>query len=173
MIRGIVKSVVEGVVKRFSAYGRSDESIDNREYLQHYGFTSRPKAGAEIIIIREGGHFVAIASDDRRYRLALEEGEAALYDDLGQKAHLTRSGIEVSSPTKITATAPEVEVVASVKVTLTTPLLDVSGDIVAGGDISDAGGTKSMAGMRYTYDNHTHPENGDGGGTTSVPNQVM
>lgn len=173
MIRGIVTSVVEGVIKRFSASGRSDESIDNREYLQHYGFTSRPLAGAEIIILREGGQFLAIASDDRRYRISLENGEVALYDDLGQTVHLGRNGVEVSSPAKITATAPQVEVVASVKVVLTTPLLEVSGDIVAAGDISDAAGAKSMAGMRQVYDSHTHPENGDGGGTTSAPNEAM
>ena len=78
MIRGIVISVLEGVIKRFSASGRPDETISDREYFQHYGYTSHPKAGAEIIIIREGGHFVAVASDDRRYRIALEEGEVAL-----------------------------------------------------------------------------------------------
>lgn len=113
MIRGFVKSVVEGVIKRFSAYGRPDaldgrEEIDNREYFQHYGYTSRPKAGAEIIIIREGGHFIAVASDDRRYRIALEEGEVSLYDDLGQKVHLTRDGIKVESPLEVTVDAPAI-----------------------------------------------------------------
>jgi len=169
LIRGIVKSVVEGVIKRFSASGRSDETIDNREYFQHYGFTSRPKAGAEIIIIREGGHFIAVASDDRRYRISLEEGEMAIYDDLGQKVHLKRTGIEVESPVSIVATAPQVTVVASAKVTMTTPLLEVSGDITAGGNISD--GTRSMGADRAIYNSHTHP--GDSGGTTGQPNQEM
>ncbi|MDA8428944.1 MAG: phage baseplate assembly protein [Geobacteraceae bacterium] len=178
MIRGIVKSVVEGVIKRFSASGRPDETIENREYFQHYGYTSRPKAGAEIIIIREGGHFVAVASDDRRYRIALENGEVALYDDLGQKMHLKRGGIDVTSPTKITATAPLVEVVATTKVTLTTPLLEVSGDITSGGDITaagdvaDANGTKTMAGMRQVYGSHSHPHPADGV-TIPAPNEAM
>lgn len=70
-------------------------------------------------------------------------------------------------------TAPEVRVIASTKVAMTTPLLTVSGSIQAGGNISDAGGTKSMAGMRNTFNQHTHPENGQGGGTTSVPNQIQ
>ncbi len=199
MIRGIVLSIAEGVIKRFTASGRSDETISDREYFQHYGYTSRPKAGAEIIIIREGGHFVAVASDDRRYRIAMEEGEVSLYDDLGQKAHLTRSGIEVTSPLQITATAPEVTVVASTKVTITTPLLDVSRDVTVGGDVTVTGDvaganvaavtamtaatvsastsiadpTGTMDGMRDTYNTHTHPENGTGGGTTSQPNQGM
>lgn len=108
MIRGIVISVLEGVIKRFSASGRSDETISDREYIQHYGYTSRPKAGAEIIIIREGGHFIAVASDDRRYRIAMEEGECSLYDDLGQKVHLTRTGIKVESPLEVTVDAPAI-----------------------------------------------------------------
>lgn len=195
MIRGIVKSVVEGVVKRFSAFGRPDETIDNREYFQHYGYTSRPKAGAEIIIIREGGHFVAVASDDRRYRIALEEGEVALYTDEGDKVHLKRGRIieivggekivattkvaEVTAAISMTVTSPEVTVVATAKVTMTTPLLEVSGSITSGGNITaagniaDANGTKTMAGMRQVYDGHTHPENGTGGGTTSAPNEGM
>jgi len=178
MIRGIVKSVIEGVIKRFSASGRSDETIDNREYFQHYGYTSRPLAGAEIIIIREGGHFIAMASDDRRYRISLENGEVALYDDLGQKAHLTRTGIEVASPMKITAAAPFVEVVAETKITMTTPLLEVSGNITSGGNITatgnvaDANGAKTMASMRQVHDAHTHPHPADGV-TIPAPNEAM
>jgi phage gp45-like len=146
MIRGIIASVVEGVIKRFTASGRSDETITNREYFQHYGLTSRPRPGAEVIIITEGGQIVAIASDDRRYRIGLEEGEVALYDDLGQKVHLSREGMVVSSPVKITATAPEVEIVAAARVVMTTPSLEVSGNITAGGQIAD--GTRSMAADR-------------------------
>lgn len=177
MIRGIVIAIAEGVIKRFTASGRPDETISDREYFQHYGYTSRPKAGAEIIIIREGGHFIAVASDDRRYRIALEDGEVALYDALGQKVHLTSTGIEVESPLKITATAPEVVVVASTKVTMTTPLLDVSGDIKSGGNItavgnvSDADGTKTMAGMRTAYNAHYHAD--PQGGNTATPTGGM
>lgn len=191
MIRGIVISVLEGVIKRFSANGRSDETISDREYFQHYGYTSRPKPGAEIIIIREGGHFVAVASDDRRYRISMEEGECSLYDDLGQKVHLTRAGIQVTSPLKATVTAPHVCIVASSQVTITSPLVQISDNVTIGGtlavtgevtglasitataNVADAGGSKTMSGMRETYNNHTHPENGTGGGTTSVTTQGM
>jgi len=90
MIRGIIKSVTEGFIKLFSASGRANESFSDREYFQHYGFTSRPREGAEIIIIREGNHIIGIASDDRRYRLAIEDGEVALYTDEGDYIHLKR-----------------------------------------------------------------------------------
>ncbi len=90
MIRGIVKSVAEGFIKLFSSSGRVGEIFTNREYFQHYGFTSRPKEGAEIIIINNGNHYIGIASDDRRYRLTIEDGEVALYTDEGDYVHLKR-----------------------------------------------------------------------------------
>ena len=199
MIRGIVRSVIEGVIKRFSAYGRGGETIDNREYFQHYGFSSRPLEGAELIIIREGGHFVACASDDRRYRLALENGEVALYTDEGDKIHLKRGRIieivggekiiastkvaEVTASESATVTTPVLTVVASTKVVMTTPLLELSGALTVGGTAVVAGAlssatsvadpTGTMQGMRGVYNGHTHPENGDGGGTTDDPNEAM
>lgn len=155
MIRGIVKSVVEGVIKRFSAFGRPDETIDNREYFQHYGYTSRPLAGAEIIIIREGGHFVAVGSDDRRYRIALENGEVALYTDEGDKIHLKRNRVieivggekiiattkmaEVTAATSTTVTSPLVTVHASTKVVLDTPLTELTGNLTVAGGITSTG----------------------------------
>jgi len=50
--------------------------------------------------------------------------------------------------------------------------LYVSGNIVAGKDIADWGGTKgTVATLRATYNSHTHP--GDSGGTTGAPNQTV
>jgi phage gp45-like len=123
MIRGIVNSVIEGLIKLFSASGRSGETFTGREYFQHYGFTSRPMEGAEIIIIKEGNHYLAIASDDRRYRLAVEEGEVALYTDEGDKIHLKRDKtIEIVSGNKLIATVEnEVDITTKVaKVTAST-----------------------------------------------------
>lgn len=75
------------------------EVCDGVERLQNYGFTSVPKAGAEGLMACVSGdrdHGIIVAMDDRRYRLkGLAAGEVALYDDLGHKVHLTRSGIVV------------------------------------------------------------------------------
>lgn len=53
--------------------------------------------------------------------------------------------------------------------------LEVDGDVTATGDITDLSGanTNTIGNLRTTYNTHTHPENGDGGGTTSVPNQQI
>ncbi len=91
MVRSLISSVTEDVIKCFSGSGRSDETFTNREYFQHYGFTSRPLNGAEGILIKEGNNVILIASDDRRYRLQIEDGEVALYSDEGDKIHLKRN----------------------------------------------------------------------------------
>lgn len=159
MIRGIVNQVKEGLIKIFSASGRYDETFEEREYFQHYGFSSRPLSGAEIIIINEGNHYIAVASDDRNYRIAIEEGEVALYTDEGDKVHLKRDNtIEIVSGKKTIVNAPEVNIIAETKVTMTTPLLEVSGDITAGGSVSDS--VRSIAADRTIYNGHTHPGGG-------------
>jgi Bacteriophage Mu Gp45 spike protein len=80
-------------IARFSAFGCGDEYINNREAFQHYGFASRPPSGVEGIVIQEGNHLVMIAEDDRRYRIALEDGESALYNSDGDKVHLMKGRI--------------------------------------------------------------------------------
>lgn len=79
-----------------------EETQDGVEHFQPYGLAYRPKAGAETIAIAVGGlrsHMVALTVADRRYRLkAMQDGEVALYDDQGQKLHLTRDGILIESP---------------------------------------------------------------------------
>lgn len=80
------------------------ETRDNIEHFEPYGFTSNPHPGAEPLAAFLGGdrsHGVVLVVADRRYRLVgLAEGEAALYDDQGQKVHLTRMGIVISGAAK-------------------------------------------------------------------------
>lgn len=78
---------------------------DDVEHFEPYGITSRVQdapadgRGAEAIVIDLGGcsdHPVAIVVGDRRYRIrGLKKGEVCIYDDQGQKVHLTRTGIVV------------------------------------------------------------------------------
>lgn len=67
----------------------ADEVKDGVERFQNYGFTAHPHAGAEALVLFLGGnrdHGVAVAVDDRRYRLAgLQPGEVAVYSDEDQE----------------------------------------------------------------------------------------
>jgi len=78
----------------------ADETRDDVERLQNYGFTSVPLPGAEAVAIFVGGsrdHGFVVATDDRRHRLAgLKPGEVALYNHAGAVVLLREDGsIEV------------------------------------------------------------------------------
>lgn len=166
--RAILAAVSDaGPIQTAQAQLLDDEVHDDIERIQQYGFTSVPQAGAEAVIAFVGGnrdHGLIIAVDDRRYRLVgLAAGEVALYDDQGQKVHLTRAGIVINGSGK------PVTIQNASKVRMETALLEVTGDIK---DKCDAGG-KTMAGMRTTYNSHTHNENNAAGGPTNAPNQGM
>lgn len=127
------------------------EVRDAVERMQQYGFTSVPLPGADGTVVFVAGnreHGIIVATEDRRYRLTgLEGGEVAIYDDQGQKVHLTRDGIVVDGgglPVTI-QNAPTVIMDGD---------LQVAGSISADGDVSDAAG--SMNEMRTVYNSHVH-----------------
>ena len=108
MVRAIVSRVDDTLAGQgLQLRGLKDEAPEV-EHLLPYGFTSVPLTpsadgtGAEALVLflggsRSGG--IAIAVGDRRYRLTgLPDGEVAIYDDLGQKVHLTRTKIVVEAP---------------------------------------------------------------------------
>ncbi|MCX5828767.1 MAG: phage baseplate assembly protein [Deltaproteobacteria bacterium] len=160
MIRGIVKQVAEGLIKMFSASGRSNETFDDREYFQHYGLTSRPLPGAEVIIINEGNHYIAVASDDRRYRLALEEGEVALYTDEGDCVHLKRDKtIHIVSGNKVIADVAN-------EMTVNCPLINLGGE---------RGSIRYLIDERLLelFNNHVHAGVEPGGGSSGKPSGYL
>jgi phage gp45-like len=161
-VRSKITSVIEGVIKRFSGAGRLKESFTSREYFQHYGFTSRPLPGAEGIVLIQGNNIIMIASDDRRYRVALEDGEVALYTDEGDYIHFKRNrDIHINAGNKVQIDAPEVIVNAATSAKVISP------DI----ELGLAAGHKALTNedLITLYNSHTHP--GDSGGTTGIPNQ--
>jgi len=166
--RCVLRAITDtGKLQRVQVQALADETHDDVERVQQYGFTSVPFAGAEGVVVFVGGnrdHGLVIAVDDRRYRLVgLSAGEVALYDDQGQKVHLTRTGIVVDGAGKDIhfVNAPTVFIPQDLR---------VGRDIIADRDISDQGGTKSMKGMRTAYNGHRHVETGS---TTNTPDAGM
>lgn len=183
MARRVSNMIARGVVSAVTASLKmqglqvkllAGEVKDGLEHFEPYGYTSHPKAGAEAVTIFLDGdrsHGVVIVVADRRYRLkGLAAGEVALYDDQGQKIHLTRSGIVVDGAGKPVMIQDTPSVTMDTPQVTMTGNLKVDGSIVADGDISDHG-NKSMSGMRGTYNSHTH--NDPQGGTVGTPNQGM
>lgn len=168
-LRGMVSRAVVGLVmdgaklQGLQVTILADQSADEVEHFQHYGFTSVPLPGAEGIALAVGGsraHTVVINVDDRRYRLkSLRPGEVAIYDDLDKAVHLTRDGMVLDG--------------GGQQVTIkNTPKVRIEADLESTGNIKDncdSGSARTMEQMRESHVGHTH----NGGDITSTPIQPI
>ncbi len=190
--RGTV-TLVDAATKMQSLQLRllAGEAKDKVEHFEPYGFTSQPNPGAECLALFLDGdrsHGVVVCVADRRYRVkGLTTGEVILHDDQGQSVYLMRSGIRLTDKAgstvqmkgdgsgEMTFTAgltinANSRIVGTLEVTQN---LTCDQSITAAQDVADQGGGKTMAGMRATYNGHTHSgtdSHGDGF-TTAMPNQ--
>lgn len=153
----------------------AEETKDDVEHFEPYGFTSEVKPGSEPIAAFPDGdrsHGFVLVVADRRYRLrGMKSGEVAIYDDLGQKVHLTRTGIVIDGaglPMTIDNVA-SLTAKASGGVRFETPSFAVTGNII---DQCEGSG-RTMAEMRDVFDGHDHKETNTAGGSTLKPNQQM
>ena len=81
---------------------------------------------------------------DRRYRLrTLDDGEVALHDAYGNRAHFKKDGT--------------LDLVATTKVAITSPLVTITGNLQVAGTIT---GTVDVVGGGKSLKTHTHPANG-------------
>jgi phage gp45-like len=118
------------------------EVRDEVERFQNYGFTAVPLEGAEAAVIFVGGrrdHGLAIAVDDRRYRIkSLESGEVCVYNHTGAKIVFKANGdVEVTPKS-----GQKLKIASDVEVTGT---LTASVDVVGNG-ISLHGHKHAVAG---------------------------
>ncbi|MEO0649378.1 MAG: phage baseplate assembly protein V [Planctomycetota bacterium] len=158
--RGVVRLVNDSTpVQSLQIERLRGEVSDGVERFQEYGFTSHPQVGSEVAVLSLNGdrsHPMIVALEDRRYRIELAEGQVAVYDAAGSKIVLDNAGnATVTASGSVTIDAPSATVKGD---------LAVDGDVVAGGDVSDATGTIQV--MRDVFNAHTHPETG---GTTGPP----
>jgi len=133
----------------------SRETLREVERFAHFGLTTRPPTGSEVVVLCLGGnrdHPIVVADEDRRARpvATLAEGEVCLY---------------ASGPARIFVRADgSVEVVASGDLKVAGKVA-VTGDVEATGNVSDLVGT--LAALRSAYNVHTHSD--PQGGTTGPP----
>lgn len=102
--RGELKTLKDSTgLQRAQVSLTADEVQDDVEVITPPGFTSRPAAGAEVLVLAVGGnsaHRVALVFD-RGTRLVdeLAEGEAAMHiGNAGQVVHLKANGDVVITP---------------------------------------------------------------------------
>lgn len=126
LARGIQNAFSRGVVSAVNAAAKmqglqvqllASEGKDAIEHFEPYGFTAHAHPGAEVAVSFVEGdrsHGIALVVADRRYRIAgMEAGEVCVYDDLGQKVHLTRDGIVIHTDKKVRVEAEDIELHAN------------------------------------------------------------
>jgi phage gp45-like len=109
-----------------------NELRDGVEHMQNYGFTSHPMGG-DVAVAFIGGNReqgIVLVVDDRRYRISLEAGEVAMYDDLGNKVELLREMVKVTAVQHLEAQAPTIKLIGD---------LEVVGNITTTGTITNNG----------------------------------
>lgn len=193
--RGVVESVDDTPMMRtVQAEFLPGDVREGLEHFEPYGFTSRVKEGAEAIGAFFNGdrsHGVVLVTADRRFRLHVEEGEVAVFDDKGQKVVLKRDGILVETPKNLTATVGG-NAVATVSgtttlksgaVTIDAPSVHITGTLSVDGLITGKGGlavsggsgaavtgsitaTGDITAGSISLQGHTHTEQGDGAETS-------
>ena len=143
------------------------ETRDDTPRIAEFGLSSRPPEGSDVLMVflggdRSKGVVVATAHQSSRPR-GLLPGETILYDVWGKSVHLTKDGgivVQAKGAPVTVNNATTVTINAAESVELITPLLHVSGDIVAGGNITDS--VRSMVDDRKLFNEHTN-----GSGTTT------
>lgn len=136
----------------------ADETRDEIELFQQYGFNSIPQKGAEAIALflagaRDNG--VVISTRDSRFTIKeMKPGEVAIFTDEGDKIHLKRNRlIEIETET--------LNIKASKEVNIDTPQVGCSGEV------SDS--TGNLSSLRNNYNSHVHI--GNLGAPTSTPDK--
>ncbi len=161
LARGTVQASAERKMQALQIGLMAGETKSDVEHFEPFGFTSRPLPGAEVIAAFFDGdrsHGIVLVAADRRYRLAvLEEGEAAIHDAFGNKAHFKKDGT--------------LEVVAATQVQITSPLVTITGDLQVAGTITAplVVGTNNVTFGGKSGVGHTHGGVQTGGGNTGAP----
>lgn len=152
--RGIITKCADAAkgLKIFSAEGRVDEELEDRELFQQRGFSSVPKEGDQVLILERGGLKIAICSetDDRP---SLEPGEAAIYSSKDNFIRLNKAG--------------EIEIVSKGKKIIFDGDLEIGGKLTTSGEI-DSGGevTANATTIPIALSTHKH---GTAVGATTPP----
>lgn len=96
VIKCKITSVVDGIFQKiYSAIGKTAaDTITDRSYFQHVGFTSLPRADAVGIVLKDGQTLTMIATSDQDTdRPAMSaEGDCAVYADADKYVKIDAGG---------------------------------------------------------------------------------
>ena len=175
-------------IQKVQASGLADETLQDVELMQQFGFTSVPPANTQAVILPIGGqttHGIVIATENGSFRVKnLQGGEVAVYDESGSSIVLKKGRL-------IEIDCDVLKINAATKVDISSPLVETDQVFTAQGQINGNGGMAvqggsgasftgnvQQSGGSFTTDgdvkagiislsNHKHT--GDSGGKTSKP----
>lgn len=175
-------------IQKVQASGLADETLQDVELMQQFGFTSVPPANTQAVILPIGGqttHGIVIATENGSFRVKnLQGGEVAIYDESGSSIVLKKGRL-------IEIDCDVLKINAATKVDISSPLVETDQVFTAQGQINGNGGMAvqggsgasftgnvQQSGGSFTTDgdvtageislmNHKHT--GDSGGKTSKP----
>lgn len=145
-VLNLVKSRSEIQLAQVS--GLADETLQDVELMQQFGFTSAPPASSEAVVIPVGGkttHSVIVATENGAFRVkGLKEGEVAVYDQSGSTIILKQGKlVEISCDNLV--------IHASQKIALNSPLVEASEVLTAQGQINGNGGLAVQGGNGASF----------------------
>ena len=175
-------------IQKVQASGLADETLQDVELMQQFGFTSVPPANTQAVILPIGGqttHGIVIATENGSFRVKnLQGGEVAVYDESGSSIVLKKGRL-------IEIDCDVLKINATKKVDISSPLVETDRVFTAQGQINGNGGMAVQGGSGASFTgnvqqsggsfttngdvtangksliNHTH--RGDSGGVTGQP----
>ncbi|HHF5609607.1 TPA: phage baseplate assembly protein V [Haemophilus influenzae] len=175
-------------IQKVQASGLADETLQDVELMQQFGFTSVPPANTQAVILPIGGqttHGIEIATENGSFRVKnLQGGEVAVYDESGSSIVLKKGRL-------IEIDCDVLKINAATKVDISSPLVETDQVFTAQGQINGNGGMAvqggsgasftgnvQQSGGSFTTDGdveagiislRNHKHTGDSGGKTTKP----
>ena len=141
--------------QRVQVQGLADETLQDLEQLQQFGFTSHAPAGTDVVVIPLGGdtsHGIVVAAEHGSYRIKnLKPGETAIFNHEGAKIVIKQGKIIEADCDVYRVNCKQYEVNAATDAKFNAPLLETSAVLTAQGKINGNGGMAVEGGDGATF----------------------
>ncbi|MCW9699710.1 phage baseplate assembly protein V [Avibacterium sp. 20-129] len=182
--RGVLNLVKSGSdIQQVQVSGLADETIQDLELMQHFGFTSVPPSGTQAVVIPLGGkttHGIIVATENGSFRVKnLKNGEVAIYDSSGSTIILKNGRVIDIECDSFNVNCKQYQVTATDGANFVTPKLETDQQFVSQGKISGNGGMTVQGGTGASFSGNVTQKGGsfttDGdvtAGSTSLKNHT-
>ncbi|HHF5516745.1 TPA: phage baseplate assembly protein V [Haemophilus influenzae] len=144
-------------IQKVQASGLADETLQDVEFMQQFGFTSVPPANTQAVILPIGGqttHGIVIATENGSFRVKnLQGGEVAIYDESGSSIVLKKGRL-------IEIDCDVLKINAATKVDISSPLVETDQVFTAQGQINGNGGMAVQGGSGASFTGNVQQSGG-------------